>query len=227
MLPARAADCAIRFGLFEQAVEWLDEGRSMLWGQMLDLRSSLNSLRSLYPDLAERFEAAGRALEESADIDEMPSRPGTTQPYSRLDISDISELKALRIAEWNTILNDIRAIPQFCTYLMPRSYSELKEISYKGPVFIINLAITHSDALIIPSPHESIIHIVLPGMTFSRASHLKKRLSKALRISGRQVRERHREHADGNGILCSILAELWRTIAEPILGRLGLAVSYH
>jgi hypothetical protein len=29
-LPARAADCAIRFGLLEQAVEWLDQGRSIL-----------------------------------------------------------------------------------------------------------------------------------------------------------------------------------------------------
>lgn len=229
-LPARAADCAIRFSRFEQAVEWLDEGRSMLWGQMSDLRSSFDSLRSLYPDLAKRFEAAGKALEESADIDEVPSRPGTTQPYSRLDVSDVSNSKALRIAEWNGILNDIRAIPQFGTYLKPRLYSELKDISYRGPVLIINLAITHSSALILPSPHEPIIHIVLPEMTGGRALYLKKRLSEALRVSGRQIRDdrqvRRHGHADGNAILSSILAELWSSIAEPILGRVGLAVSH-
>jgi tetratricopeptide (TPR) repeat protein len=229
-LPARAADCAIRFNRLEQAVEWLDEGRSMLWGQMSNLRSSLNSLRSLDADLANRFEIAGRELEELADIDEVPSRPGTTQPYSRLDVSDISESKVLRMAEWNSILDKIRAIPQFSTYLKPRSYSELREISYRGPVFIINLAETHSNALILPSPHEPIIHIVLPEMTLGRALHLKKRLSEALRGSGRQVRDnrhvRKYKPADGNESLRSILAELWAKIAEPILSRAGLTVSY-
>lgn len=229
-LPIRAADCAIRFRRFEQAVEWLDEGRSMLWGQISDLRSSLHSLRTLYPDLVKRFEAAGQALEDSADIDEVPSRPGTTQPYSRLDVSDVCDSKALRITEWNSVLDDIRAIPQFSTYLKPRSYSELKEISYRGPVFIINLAITHSSALILPSPHEPIMHIVLPEMTSSRALYLKQCLSKVLRLSGRQVRDnRHMKqhgHADGEAILCSILAELWGSIAEPILRCVGLAVSH-
>jgi hypothetical protein len=229
-LPARAADCAIRFSRFEQAVEWLDAGRSMLWGQMSDLRSALDSLRSLYPDLAKRFEATGQALGESANIDEVPSRPGTTQPYSRLDVSDVSDPKALRIAEWNGVLNDIRAIPQFGTYLKPRSYSELKDISHRGPVFIINLAITHSSALILPSPHEPIIHVVLPEMTGSRSLYLKKCLSKALLVSGRQIRDdwqvRRHGHADRNAILSSILAELWSSIAEPILGRVGLAVSH-
>jgi hypothetical protein len=229
-LPAQAADCAIRFGLLEQAVEWLDQGRSILWGQMSNLRSYPESLRILNPDLAKRLEAAGRAMEESADIDEVPSRPGTTQPHSRLDILDISDSKALRIAEWNDVLENIRAIPQFSTYLKPRSYSELKDISRGGPVFIINLAISHSNALILPSPHEPIIHIILPQMTLSRASHLKKCLSEALRISGRQIRDdrhvRRHGHQDGNTILRSILAELWSTIAEPILCRAGLAVSY-
>jgi len=229
-LPTRAADCAIRFGRLEQAIEWLDEGRSMLWGQMSDLRSSLNSLRSLNPDLAKRFETAGRELEELADITEVPSRPGTTQPYSRLDVSDVSDSKALCIDKWNSILDDIRAIPQFSTYLMPRSYSELKEISHRGPVFIITLAETHSSALILPSPHEPIIHIVLPEMTLTRALHLKRRLLEALRGTGRQVRDdrhvRRYKHEDGNAILCSILAELWDTVAKPILNRVGLAVSH-
>ena len=228
-LPTRAADCAVRFGRLEQAVEWLDEGRSMLWGQMSDLRRSLNSLRSLYPDLAKQFEAAGRAMEDSADIDEVPAHPGTTQPHSRLTVSDISDLKALRIAEWNGILDNIRAIPQFSTYLKPRSYSELKEISYRGPVFIINLTTTHSSALILPSPHEPIIHIILPAMTLSRASHLKECLSEILRVSGRRIRDdrhvRRHGHEDENAILRSILAELWDAIVEPILSRVGLVVS--
>ena len=231
-LPALAAECAIRYGRLEQAVEWLDEGRSMLWGQMSDLRVPLNNLRSLYPALVARFEAAGQALEEAAHIDEVPSesRPGTTQPYSRLDISDVSDLKALRIAEWDHTLNDIRAIPQFSTFLMPRKYSELKEISSRGPVFIVNLSLNHSDALILPSPQEAIIHITLPGMTSHRALQLKRQLLEALKVSGRHVRDsRHvarHENVDTNAVLCSILAELWYTVAKPILARIGLLVSY-
>jgi hypothetical protein len=98
-------------------------------------------LRSADPDLAERFENAARELEELAYITEVPSRPsGTTQPHSSLKLSDISNFKVLCMSEWDSILESIRAIPQFSTYLKPRSYSQLKEISYRGPVFIINLA---------------------------------------------------------------------------------------
>jgi hypothetical protein len=165
-----------------------------------------------------------------ADIDEVPSHAGTTQPFSRLVISDVSDSKALHIAEWNNILDEIRTIPQFRSFLKPRLYSELKEISYRGPVLIINLGTTHSSALILPSPNEPIIHIILPEMTLSRAGYLKRHLSEALRVSGRQIRdERHARrhgHADENEILHSILAELWGSIAEPILGRIGLTVSH-
>jgi hypothetical protein len=233
-LPSRAADCAIRFGRFEQAVEWLDEGRAMIWGQMSDFRHPLNGLRSADPDLAERFENAARELEELAYITEAPSRPsGTTQPHSSLKLSDISNFKVLRMSEWDSILESIRAIPQFSTYLKPRSYSQLKEISYRGPVFIINLAETYSNALILPSPHEPIIHVMLPDMTIGRALHLKERLSEALQGSGlgsgRQIRDdrhvRRHQRTDTNIILRPILAELWGTIVEPLLSRIGLVVS--
>ena len=37
---------------FATAVEWLEEGRAVVWNQMLQLRTPLDDLRAASPDLA-------------------------------------------------------------------------------------------------------------------------------------------------------------------------------
>ena len=53
----RAAAFAMEAGLAEEAVEVLELSRSVLWSQVLDLRSDLDVLRDVYPDQARRLEA--------------------------------------------------------------------------------------------------------------------------------------------------------------------------
>jgi hypothetical protein len=42
-----AAAAAIHFSRFDLALEWLEQGRSIVWGQMLQLRPPLENLRQL------------------------------------------------------------------------------------------------------------------------------------------------------------------------------------
>jgi hypothetical protein len=53
-------------GLAEEAVEVLELSRSVLWSQLLDLRSDLNTLRDAYPGHASRLEAI-RAVIDSGE----------------------------------------------------------------------------------------------------------------------------------------------------------------
>lgn len=65
-LPNDAAACAIRMGALEQAVELLEEGRAVFWSQALKLRTPLDDLRQVHPDLAQGLQDVSQALERSS-----------------------------------------------------------------------------------------------------------------------------------------------------------------
>jgi hypothetical protein len=53
-----AAEAGIAAGRAAAAVESLEQGRTVLWGQLLDQRAELTRLRAAAPGLADRLEAA-------------------------------------------------------------------------------------------------------------------------------------------------------------------------
>ncbi|KAJ7622289.1 CHAT domain-containing protein [Roridomyces roridus] len=60
-----AAAAAIMSGHSERAVEWLEEGRSIIWGQILKLRTPLDTLKEVHPELAERLLNLSSELQQS------------------------------------------------------------------------------------------------------------------------------------------------------------------
>ncbi|KAF8992444.1 CHAT domain-containing protein [Cyathus striatus] len=61
-LVSDAVSTAIKFGLNTLAVEWFEQGRSILWGQLNQLRTPLDQLREVNPEIAESIEKVSRAL---------------------------------------------------------------------------------------------------------------------------------------------------------------------
>ena len=49
-----------------RAVEWLEQGRRVIWGQLLHLTTPLDELWLASPDLADQFERLSGALLESS-----------------------------------------------------------------------------------------------------------------------------------------------------------------
>ncbi|KAG6373234.1 TPR-like protein [Boletus reticuloceps] len=68
-----AAAAALDFGLPETAVEWLEQGRSIVWGELLQLRSTHEELSSAYPDHACRLRELSAALEDAGATHERSS----------------------------------------------------------------------------------------------------------------------------------------------------------
>ncbi|KAG6373193.1 hypothetical protein JVT61DRAFT_6813 [Boletus reticuloceps] len=68
-----AAAAALDFGLPETAVEWLEQGRSIVWGGLLQLRSTHEELSSAYPDHARRLRELSAALEDAGATHERSS----------------------------------------------------------------------------------------------------------------------------------------------------------
>lgn len=50
---AEAAAAAIEHQAYDLALEWLEEGCSIVWKQILQLRTPLDELRSVNPELAQ------------------------------------------------------------------------------------------------------------------------------------------------------------------------------
>jgi hypothetical protein len=85
------AAAATHFGKFGLALEWLEQSRSIVWGQMLQLRTPLENLRQRHPYEADELEKISRALESAATVERpnhsSSSDVGTSQthpPPSRL-----------------------------------------------------------------------------------------------------------------------------------------------
>ena len=61
-----AAAAALDLGLPETAVEWLEQGRSIVWGELFQLRSSYEEVSSAHPDHARRLRELSAALEHAS-----------------------------------------------------------------------------------------------------------------------------------------------------------------
>jgi hypothetical protein len=62
----QAAAAAIRAEESSLAAEWLEQGRSIIWGQLLRLRAPLDDLRKSYPEYAQRLQLNSFNLENAS-----------------------------------------------------------------------------------------------------------------------------------------------------------------
>ncbi|KAG9084924.1 hypothetical protein FRC06_003832, partial [Ceratobasidium sp. 370] len=62
-IAVEAAAAAIRFRELDLALEWLEERRSIVWQQLMNLRAPFNDLRAVDQALADRLEAVARHLD--------------------------------------------------------------------------------------------------------------------------------------------------------------------
>ncbi|KAG6374949.1 hypothetical protein JVT61DRAFT_3704 [Boletus reticuloceps] len=60
-----AAATALGSGFPELAVEWLEQGRSIVWGELLRLRGSYDQLSSAHPDHARQLRELSAALDDA------------------------------------------------------------------------------------------------------------------------------------------------------------------
>jgi hypothetical protein len=105
-LAADAAACAIHAGYPERAVELLEASRSVLWTQILNLRTDLIELAQRAPDVATRLDQIRAQL----DIP-LPATPA--QPVSAGTVDQVNQLRITqrRMAENRIRLASTAAAP--------------------------------------------------------------------------------------------------------------------
>ncbi|KAJ7639988.1 CHAT domain-containing protein [Mycena polygramma] len=214
-----AAATAIEYDQAERAVEWLEQGRSVIWTQFLNLRSPVDMLETSHPKLAENLLSLSAQLEVSGTRDghlEIPSRP----QESLQSIADRAHQNAHHRTE---LLQTIRELEGFSRFLLPKRLSELTKAAQHGPVAILNVGNDKCDALIlIPGLDDGVVHIPLRQFTPKDAGSLAQSLSHLVGRGDRMMGKREGQPNPEDALEQS-LAKIWVDIVKPVLD--GLAIN--
>ncbi|KAE9387510.1 TPR-like protein [Gymnopus androsaceus JB14] len=218
-----AAASAISAENLPLAVEWLDEGRSIIWGQILQLQSPLDDLYHKHPQIAKELEMVAQALQNA----------GTSLQNGFVD-SGIKEAtveeeaqKHRRLADrYKDFIIQIRGLDGFASFMRPKRFSELAlaATATHGPIVTVNVDEHQCDALIICSP-EAIIHVPLPTFSLKQAQQLHLKLVSSLHSNGVRI-ERNGDRAtrpasgDNHDHFALILKVLWLNVVQPILSKI-------
>ncbi|KAF7359752.1 hypothetical protein MVEN_00699900 [Mycena venus] len=214
-----AASAAIAVHDYWKAVEWLDQGRSVIWGQLLNLRTPVDELRKSRPHLADQLVTLSASLETAGT---RSNAADATKPQSLQSIANQVHAFAL---ERNHILQQIRELPGYERFLLSKPISELSLASKMGPIAIVNISAYGTDALILaPGLGDEVIHVPLSDLTIHKVQALAKVLASILGTPGRS----DRLHGSQEGYMASddiisyILSELWFKIVHPVLNALAI-----
>ncbi|KAJ7077447.1 CHAT domain-containing protein [Mycena epipterygia] len=219
-----AASAAIAVGDYQKAVEWLEQGRSVIWSQLLDLRTPVDELRKNHPALAEQLVTLSVSLETAGTRSNDVTCCIEPQP-----LQSIAQKSHALVLERNDILQQIRELPGFQRFLLSKTISELSLAAYMGPVAILNISEYGCDALVlIPDHADEVIHVPLSDFTIHEAQPLAKLLASIVGTAGCSDRLTGSREGDmaPEDIFSLILSELWFKIVHPVLNALAITVSY-
>ncbi|KIJ46697.1 hypothetical protein M422DRAFT_249861 [Sphaerobolus stellatus SS14] len=227
-----AVATAISMGHLTLALEWLEEGRSIVWGQINTLRTPIADLMHKDPSLAEKLQKAANALENAGISTTQPSMQNIDSQVPHMTAEQEAQTHRALAAEYNLLIKKIRSLEGFKNFLQPKKVADLIHASKNGPVVAINVHESRCDALIIHSYNTSgpIIHVPLPAFSDKQAMMLLSQLNSILKApninSTRKLVIAEIDNQTPGEIFQSILSNLWSWVVQPILLKIkDIAIS--
>ena len=208
----------------ELAVELLEQGRSVLWAQALNLRSDLTRLTEIAPDLAERLDSIRVILdspvpEVTPPLSERSAGSGPVAGRARKQ-QDAVELRMRKAREWDDVLAQVRAVAGFEHFLSVIPYTQLAAVAADGPLVIVNASRYGCHALIVDALREQVRVVNLLDLSLDAAVDNANGMLRALAAAADPRRAFQDREKDRRAIL-DVLDWLWDVIAEPVLTALG------
>lgn len=215
-----ASAVAITANAYDLALEWLEEGRSIVWNQLLKLRNPLEALCAVDASLANELQLVAHNLEHAASLE--------PHPHALLPTEHALEQTAQqhrRLAEqWEQLVAKARLLPGFEDFMRPRRASDLITAAQTGPVVVVNVHTSRCDALVLVPGSSDIKHVPLVSLSHSQVAEARTRLSHSLQSHGLIARGVTRQHTKQDDPFEETLAMLWSQVAQPVLDFLGYTV---
>ncbi|KAG8753409.1 hypothetical protein FRC11_007449, partial [Ceratobasidium sp. 423] len=217
-----AAAAAISAKQYTLALEWLEQGRSIVWSQVLQLRTPLEQLKAVDDELADNFTETATKLSSAA----LRSALSNTSNTKESSLEQEGQEHRRLADRYEQLLNNIRQLPGFDDFLRPNAASVLMQAALTGPVVLINVHESRCDALIVLPGKSEVTHTPLPNFSYKAATEARAQLERSLSHHGiRERREVRRpikpELAEEADSFKRVLVVLWEGIAKPVLESLG------
>ncbi|KAI1023743.1 hypothetical protein LB504_005237 [Fusarium proliferatum] len=175
------------------ALRFLEQGRGMMAASVEESRIESLDLRAVHPELAERLNRLQGQIRSFGAIGSSSDEiHGPSLSGGHANVNH--DLDELR-----GLLGEIRQKPGFEDFLSAPSESSIKDAAIPGAIVVINVSEFRRDAILVE--HNKIHNIPLPQL-----------MIQDIRSNTQQA------HTSSP----KILEWLWHTIAEPILGALGI-----
>ncbi|KAJ7190799.1 CHAT domain-containing protein [Mycena pura] len=240
-LASEAANCAVELGEWNTAVEFLEASRSIFWSQALQLRTPLDSLASLRPDLSAKLTDIARQLEQASFRDASRNVLADTQQKIISIESEGNHCRHLN-EQWDEAINSVRLLPGFEDFMRPKGMDALKQAAVSGPIIILTTSATTCFALIITLSNDAqclkLSQVDLPREQYladlsrslpTRASDFETFVASP--EQGNYPETRLWAGREGSVIVDpedtfrEFLADLWKNIVKPVFNALSLQKS--
>ncbi|KAH7333775.1 hypothetical protein B0J17DRAFT_676808 [Rhizoctonia solani] len=220
-IAAQAASAAISAGDYKRALEWLEQGRSIVMNQNSMLQSPLDSLHLANSALAERLQDV--AIELHSASSRGHNSHGLTSNTSSIGSGYEGHRHRQLAKVYDDLLVEIRRLPGFGSFLQPKRAAELVSAARSGPIVVINLDRSDCDALIVFPGDTEITHLGLPAFSSEKAVDIQSRIYHSLTrgIPGERSKERHVFIEPVTSDFEHMLSVLWEDIVKPVFDFLG------
>ncbi|KAG9088853.1 hypothetical protein FS749_001806 [Ceratobasidium sp. UAMH 11750] len=215
MLATEAATAAISHTRYNLALEWLEQGRSIVWGQTLQLRTPHDELYAVHPDLAEDLQSVSAGFERASTA---LSSGTSTQAGGELPHETARRHRSLAQRR-EELIEFVRRLPELEDFLRPPKASQIMSWVQDKTTVIVNVHELRCDALIIQAGARDIAHIPLPEFSVQKAKEARAELGRCLLARGSQrgIKPDRRKLS-----FKDILELLWTDVAKPVLDHLGI-----
>ena len=207
-MPLDYASHRINSGHLEEAIEILEQGRSLLWSEMRGLRTPTAQLAEEDSKLAQRFDEINKELEALiiyvTPSTRLESDSDCTDPFGRLVVN-----QRKLVEERDALVSQIQGRPGMEGFLRTSQFNTLLSVASCGPVILINHCRWRSDILIL-SHHALPCSIRMAIGTYDRANKLRDDLVEA--------RKRGLDSRKYQDALRSVLRGLYYTlVGDPVI----------
>jgi hypothetical protein len=170
-----AASIACQYAQPDLALEWLEQGRSIVWEQTLHLRTPMDALKCDRPHLAASLERISSQLKA---LDVTPISLSASDKTA-ITMNEGSEMNAQRyrrlVEEWEATLIEVRQCQGYERFLLPKKLDELALAAALGPIIYINIDERRCDAIILQyingKPNLDHVHLSLASQKKIKNSH--------------------------------------------------------
>ncbi|KAJ3996663.1 CHAT domain-containing protein [Lentinula boryana] len=201
-LASDAAAAAIDAEQLDVAIEFLEQGRSMLWSEMRNFRPPLEQLREVNTTFADELQKLTTQLEHQATSVEAPSMLNE----SPIPVEVRQKNHRILSERLDGLLGQIRKLEGFANFLSTVPFHTLRAAAAEGPIIVINVSQYRCDAIVVYySCDPGLVH--LPDIDISTLAESASHCSDPKSTKAGDFSKRLRQ----------ILQALWKTVVNPIV----------